>query len=128
MWLWTLRAAAVALALLSGWLLGRATPEWSRDDETLFSEPRDEWRDDGVEKGAWCGCFAGSWGAALAACAALVLLYYGWPGDRKLISTLSGSPRELLLLAVHCCLLGGAWVAGWVVGRLADKGPAGPLE
>lgn len=109
------RIAAVVLSFLSGWLLGRAAPDWRGDDEPVgggnygapgyYDTPL-------MVRGA--GCFAGSWGAGLAAIVLIASLYLDWPPGMWNV--------KFIGLVVFI------WFVGWTVSRLTDKGPVGPLE
>ena len=126
---WALRVAAVVLALLSGWLLGRAAPDWRGDDEVVgggnFGLPG--YYDVPLTVRGW-GCFAGSWGAGLAALVAYLLLYAAWPEDFESSETSAQTGAAGLLFSMHLWMLIGAWAIGWIASRLTDKGPVGPLE
>jgi hypothetical protein len=128
-WLWTLRIAAVALALLSGWLLGRAPPDWRGDDEPVgggsYGMPGYY---DAPMTVRGMGCFAGSWGAGLASLAACLLFYFTWPDEFGSDDRSDISDSDSLLFSVNCWALIGAWAIGWIASRLTDKGPVGPLE
>lgn len=126
-WQWVARLAAIALAGLSGWLLGRTPPDWRGDSEPVgggrYGMPGYY---DSPMSIPGLGFFAGSWGAGLAAAAAIVLIIFGWPEEEAIIFP---SRHALgLLFSTRFWLLAGSWLVGWTISRVTDKGPVGPLE
>lgn len=109
------RIAALALSFLSGWLLGRAAPDWRGDDEPVgggnYGAPG-YYEGPNVLLGQ--GCFAGSWGAGVAALILIISFYLEWPPEMWNVGLLG-----LVILF---------WFIGWTVSRVSDKGPVGPLE
>jgi hypothetical protein len=109
------RIAAAVLSFLSGWLLGRAAPDWRGDDEPVGGGnygPPGYYDTPIAVRGN--GCFAGSWGAGLSAFCVMALIYADWP------------PGMLSLKFMGLVVF--IWLIGWTVSRVTDKGPVGPLE
>jgi hypothetical protein len=108
------RIDAVALSFLSGWLLGRAAPDWRGDDEPVGG---DNYGSSGYYDTPLAvrgnGCFAGSWVAGLCACGVIALIYLDWPPGMLSLKFMG------LVIAV--------WLIGWTISRVTDKGPVGPL-
>jgi hypothetical protein len=133
-WIWLLRGLAVLLAFGGGWGFGRAIPGWQIDranEDT--SRLRGRYYGGGSAGGGGCGYllmlfFQGAWGAGAMLIGALVLIPFGWPGLEAL-DRLNRNEREIVMLFQSpFWLLAIAGLAGYVVSRLTDKGPVGPLE
>jgi hypothetical protein len=129
LWLW--RGGAIVLALAAGWLLGRTPPDWRGDSEVVGGgtyTPPDYYASPLLLRGR--GFFSGSWLAAACTVAALALIYFGWPEAAELSEKLGDSPGSgaELFLTPGLWIVLGAWLAGWVLSRVSDKGPVGPLE
>ena len=117
--IWFLRALALLLAFGAGWSFGRAIPSW-RIDRMNEDVPSPSLGRYGHMHGSRGGggnpiylFMNGAWGTLLVGIAALILAYFGW--------------SDALLLARPVWVLALAVIAGYVVSRLKDKGPMGPL-
>lgn len=129
LWLLSARGAALLLGFFSGWLLGRSPPDWRGDGEVVgggnYGLPG--YYDETLTTGGQ-GCFAGSLGALLAAIASFLLLYFSSPELGQVYDSQGESAvlDELMQGWLWAAML--AWGGGWVLGRLTDRGPVGPLE
>jgi hypothetical protein len=133
--IWAARIAAFALALTSGWLLGRAAPDWRGDDEAVgggnygmpgyYDQPMSV---------PGRGFFAGAWSAGLCALGALLLAYFAWPEHPAIDEAIRYGGHDGSLLEISVLLDPRIWAllfffaAGYVPSRLTDTGPVGPLE
>ena len=130
---WTIilmRTGSIILAAAAGWLLGRSAPSW-RMDRMNENMPRSYGGYGGDESGCVyvSGFFQGAWGAAALGIAAIALGIFSWQDpvftDFEMIEETYGF--ELLLSRTFWVLIGSALI-GYILSRLMDKGPVGPLE
>ncbi len=120
------RCLALACAILAGWALGRSNPGWDSDMEgEVVSYPGDYHSSLRLFGG---NCLAGTGAMAFFGIMVVVCYFLGWPGELPPDAVDGEYAWFMALFSRPAWLLGGSAVAAYVVARLTDKGPAGPLE
>ena len=128
-----IRLGAILAAVGAGWALGRSNPSWEID-RTNENMPRYHYGYGmGYGYGTGYGCaylggfFSGSWGAVVLGVVAIILAVLGWRDPVMDEMSRHTGGAELLFTPGFWIIVGCA-LAGYIAGRVTDKGPVGPLE
>jgi len=132
-WIWLMRVLAVVLAFGGGWGFGRSIPSWRIDRR---NEDVSNLRGSGGGSsggGGGCGYLLmlfcqGAWAATSMLIGALAVAMFAWPAFGTTDRLSRDQSEFLLLFESPFWLLIIAGLAGYVISRLTDKGPVGPLE
>jgi len=130
-----LRIGGLVLAALAGWLFGRTTPHWAEDRwrEDTPHMGMDAYFDAPIDRTAsYGGCFgdiaagparfftnlrSGMWLPLILGAAGFILAELGWEHNKMKVALHPG--------LVYFFLTG---IACYIVSRLTDRGPVGPLR
>lgn len=132
--LWLLKIGAMLLAFGAGFSFGRATPSWRIDRANEDVSGLRERYDRGHRTaGGGCGrlltlFFQGAWGTGLMVLAALIVSVFAWLPVAPEGGAAPSSGGGGLLRLSPLLLLPLIGLAGYIVSRLTDRGPMGPLE